>query len=159
MTNRNKKVNQSRSCITGKEKDGQNVSRITNQILKLTKKESDITSWQKSVTKGFNIAIRQSSQWGNTIPSLSLSEELLPPELVFQEEDQNVSASRDGGNQNGIKESMNAYQKNHNHHMDSAICQESRNYVEAQQPWMTVQQLIDTVQHELTAGYVTGKLN
>ena len=44
MTNRNKKVNQSRSCITGKEKDGQNVSRITNQILKLTKKESDITS-------------------------------------------------------------------------------------------------------------------
>ena len=159
MTNRNKKVNQSRSCITGKEKDGQNVSRITNQILKLTKKESDITSWQKSVTKGFNIAIQQSSQWGNTIPSLSLSEELLPPELVFQEEDQNVSASRDGGNQNGIKESMNAYQKNHNHHMDSAICQESRNYVEAQQPWMTVQQLIDTVQHEITAGYVTGKLN
>ena len=145
MTNRNKKVNQSRSCITGKEKDGQNVSRITNQILKLTKKESDITSWQKSVTKGFNIAIQQSSQWGNTIPSLSVSEELLPPELVFQEEDQNVSASRDGGNQNGIKESINAYQKNHNHHMDSAICQESRNYVEAQQPWMTVQQLIDTV--------------
>ena len=159
MANRNKKVNQSWSCITGKEKDGQNVSRIINQILKLTKKESDITSWQKSVTKGFNIAIQQSSQWGNTIPSLSLSEELLPPELVFQEEDQNVSASRDGGNQNGIKESMNAYQKNHNHHMDSAICQESRNYVEAQQPWMTVQQLIDTVQHELTAGYVTGKLN
>ena len=81
------------------------------------------------------------------------------PKRVSQEEDQNVSASRDGGNQNGIKESMNAYQKNHNHHMDSAICQESRNYVEAQQPWMTVQQLIDTVQHELTAGYVTGKLN
>ena len=159
MTNRNKKVNQSRSCITGKEKDGQNVSRITNQILKLTKKESDITSWQKSVTKGFNIAIQQSSQWENTIPSLSVSEELVRPELVSQEEDQNVSASRDGGNQNGIKESMNAYQKNHNHHMDSAICQESRNYVEAQQPWMTVQQLIDTVQHELTAGYVTGKLN
>ena len=159
MTNRNKKVNQSRSCITGKEKDGQNVSRIINQILKLTKKESDITSWQKSVTKGFNIVIQQSSQWGNTIPSLSVSEELVRPELVSQEEDQNVSASRDGGNQNGIKESMNAYQKNHNHHMDSAICQESRNYVEAQQPWMTVQQLIDTVQHEITAGYVTGKLN
>ena len=159
MANRNKKVNQSWSCITGKEKDGQNVSRIINQILKLTKKESDITSWQKSVTKGFNIAIQQSSQWGNTIPSLSVSEELVRPELVSQEEDQNVSASRDGGNQNGIKESMNAYQKNHNHHMDSAICQESRNYVEAQQPWMTVQQLIDTVQHELTAGYVTGKLN
>ena len=159
MTNRNKKVNQSRSCITGKEKDGQNVSRIINQILKLTKKESDITSWQKSVTKGFNIVIQQSSQWGNTIPSLSVSEELVRPELVSQEEDQNVSASRDGGNQNGIKESINAYQNNHNHHMDSAICQESRNDVEAQQPWMTVQQLIDTVQHELTAGYVTGKLN
>ena len=159
MANRNKKVNQSWSCITAKEKDGQNVSRIINQILKLTKKESDITSWQKSVTKGFNIAIQQSSQWGNTIPSLSVSEELLPPELVSQEEDQNVSASRDGGNQSGIKESINAYQKNHNHHMDSAICQESRNYVEAQQPWMTVQQLIDTVQHEITAGYVTDKLN
>ena len=67
-----------KTCITGKEKDGQNVSRIPNQrkvsqIPRPIKKESDITNRQKSVKKGFNIAIQQQpAQRGNTIQNLSV---------------------------------------------------------------------------------------
>ena len=63
------------------------------------------------------------------------------------------------GDQNGLKESMNADQKNHNHKIESATRQEKKDNVEVQQPRMTVQQSSDTLQHEITAGYVTGYLN
>ena len=54
---------------------------------------------------------------------------------------------------------MNADQKYHNHHMVSATTQGGKDNVEFQQPRMTVQQSSDTVQQEITAGYVTGYLN
>ena len=78
------------------------------------KNESDITYRQKSVKKGFNIAIHQPVQRGNTIQSLSVPEKLVRPEPAPQEEDQNVSAARDSVDQNGVKESTNVDQKNHN---------------------------------------------
>ena len=80
-------------------------------------------------------------------------EEFVRPEPVSQEEDQNVSAAGDRGDQNGIKESVNADQKNYNHHMESTTRQEDNHNVEVQQ------QSSGTVQHELTARYVTGYLN
>ena len=51
-----------KTYITGKEKDGQNVSRILNQrkvsrIPRPMKKESDIIKQQKSVKKGFSTSI------------------------------------------------------------------------------------------------------
>ena len=81
--------------------------------------ESDITNCQKSVKEGFHIAIQQLTQRG----SLSLPEEFVRPEPVPHQEDQNVSATGDRGDQNGAKESMNADQKNHNHQMESATRQ------------------------------------
>ena len=48
---------------------------------------------------------------------------------------------------------MNADQKNENHQMESITRQEDKDNVEVQQ------QSSDTVQHELTAGYVTGYLS
>ena len=55
-----------KTCITGKEKDGQNVSRISNQrkvsrIPRPIKKESDIINQQKSVKKGYSISIQHQS--------------------------------------------------------------------------------------------------
>ena len=50
-----------KTCITGKEKDGQKVSRIPNESVTDTdpiKKESDITNQQKSVKEGSNTAIQ-----------------------------------------------------------------------------------------------------
>ena len=49
------------------------------------------------------------------IQHLSVPEELVHPVPILKKEDQNVSAARDRGDQNGIKESMNVDQKNHNH--------------------------------------------
>ena len=87
------------------------------------KKESDINNWQKSVKKGFNITNQQQpAQRINAIQNLSMPEELVHPEPVPQEEDQNVSAAADRGGQNGINESMKADQKNHNHQMESTTC-------------------------------------
>ena len=112
-------------CITGKEKDDQNVSRILNQrkvsrIPRPMKKESDIVNQQKSVRKGFSTPIQhQPAQRRNAIQNLSVLEELVRPESVPQNEDQNVSAAGDRGDQNGIKESINADQENHNHEMES----------------------------------------
>ena len=66
-----------KTCITGKEKYDQNVSRIPNQgkvsrIPRPIKNENYITNRQKSVTKGFNIAIQQQhAQRRNTIQHLS----------------------------------------------------------------------------------------
>ena len=80
-------------------------------------------------------------------------EKFVRPAPVSQEEDQNVSAAGDRGDQNGIKESMNADQKNYNHHMESTTRQEDNHNVELQQ------QSSGTVQHELTARYVTGYSN
>ena len=51
-----------------------------------------------------------------------MPQELVHPEPVPQEEDQNVSAAADRGGQNGINESMKADQKNHNHQMESTTC-------------------------------------
>ena len=48
---------------------------------------------------------------------------------------------------------MNADQKNENHQMESITRQEDKDNVEVQQ------QSSDTVQHELTAGYVIGYLS
>ena len=62
-----------------------------------------------------------------------MPEELVRPELVPQEEDQNVSAATDRGDQNGMKESMRAGQKNHNHQMESTTCQEDKDNFEVQQ--------------------------
>ena len=109
-----------KTYITGKEKYGQKVSRIPDQskvsrIPRPIKKESDITNQQNSVKKGFNITIQQSTQRRNTIQSLSVPEELVSPEPAPQNEDQNVSAAGNRGDQNGVKESMNADQKNHDH--------------------------------------------
>ena len=78
-------------------------------------------------------------------------EEFVRPEPVSQEE--NVSAAGDRGDQNGIKESMNADQKNYNHHVESTTRQEDNHNVEVHQ------QSSGIVQHELTARYVTGYLN
>ena len=148
-----------KTWIAGKEKDGQTVSRIPNQrkvsrIPRPTKKESDIINQQKPVKKGFSISIqRQPVQRRNTIQNLYVLEELVRPERVPQEEDQNVSASGDRGDQNGIMESINANQENHNHQMEATTRQEDNNNVEVQQ------QSSGTVQHELTARYVTGYLN
>ena len=80
-------------------------------------------------------------------------EELVRPEPVSQEEDQNVSAAGDRGDQNGITESMNADQENHNHQIESTTRQEDNDNAEVQQ------HSSGTVQHELTARYVTGYLN
>ena len=105
-------------------------------------------------TKGLNIAIQQQpAQRRNTIQNLSVPEELVRPEPVPQEEDQNVSAAGDRGDKNDIKESMNADQKNHNHQMESTTFQEDRDKVKVQQ------QSSDTIQNQLTARYVTGHLN
>ena len=126
------------------------VSRIPRPI----KKESDIINQQESVKKGFSISIQQQpAQRRNTIQNLSVLEELVRPEPAPQEENQNVSAAGDRGDPNGIKESMNADQENHNHQMESTTRQEDEDNVEVQQ------QLSGTVQHELTTGYVTGYLN
>ena len=109
----NEKEPKLKTCITGTEKDGQNVSRIPNQrkvsqILRPIKNENDITNRQNSIEKGCNIAIhQQSAQRRNTIQYLSVPVELVHPEPIPQEEDQNVSAAGDRGDQNGIKESMN----------------------------------------------------
>ena len=84
-----------------------------SRILRPTKKESDTTNQQKSVKKGSNIAIQQPAQRGNTIQSLPVSEELIRREPVPQEEDQNVSAAGDRGDQNGVKESMNVRSLRH----------------------------------------------
>ena len=70
-------------CITGKEKDGQNVSQIPNQIKvpqipRPIKKEIDITNQQKSVKKSLNITIQQQpAQRGNTFRNFSVPEELV----------------------------------------------------------------------------------
>ena len=148
-----------KTCITRKEKDGQNVSRISNQrkvsrITRPIKKESDIITQQKPVKEGFSISIQyQPVQRRNTIQNLSVLEELVRPEPVPQEEDQNVSAAGDRGDQDCIMESMNANQENHNHQMEATTRQEDNDNVEVQQ------QSSGTVQHELTARYVTGYLN
>ena len=89
-----------KSCIKGKEKHGQIVSRIPSQrkvsrLVRPIKKESDITIRQKSVKEGFNIRIRQPVQRANTIQNLSVPEELVCAEPVPQEQDQNVSATGD----------------------------------------------------------------
>ena len=95
----------SKFCITGKEKDGQNVSQISNQIKvsrvpRPIKKESDINNQQKSVKNGFNVAIQQQpGQRIDTIQNLSVPEDPVHPESVTQEEDQNVSAAADSGDQ------------------------------------------------------------
>ena len=66
-----------KTYIAGKEKYDQNVSRIPNQgkvsrIPRPIKNENYITNRQKSVTKGFNIAIQQQhAQRRNTIQHLS----------------------------------------------------------------------------------------
>ena len=151
-----------KTCIIGKEKDGQNVSRISNQrkvsqIPRPTKKESDIINQQKSLKRDLSISIQhQPAQRRYTIQNFSILEELLRPELVSQEKYQKIgviSAARDRGDQNGTKESMNADRENHNHQMESATRQEDNDNVEVQQ------QSSGIVQHELTAKYVTGYLN
>ena len=148
-----------KTCIIGKEKDGQNVSRISNQrkvsrIPRPIKKESDVINQQKSVKRGFTISIQhQPAQRRYTIQNLSILDKRLRPEPVPQEEYQNVSAARDRGDQNGTKESMNADQENHNHQMESTTRQEDNDNVEVQQ------QSSGIVQHELTARYVTSYLN
>ena len=55
-----------KTCIIGKEKDGQNVSRISNQrkvsrIPRPIKKESDIINQQKSVKKCYSISNQHQS--------------------------------------------------------------------------------------------------
>ena len=146
-------------CITWKEKDDQNVSRILNQrkvsrIPRPMKKESDIVNQQKSVRKGFSTPIQhQPAQRRNAIQNLSVLEELVRPESVPQNEDQNVSAAGDRGDQNGIKESINADQENRNHQIEPTTRQEDNDNVDVQQ------HSSGTVQHELTARYVTGYLN
>ena len=80
-------------------------------------------------------------------------DELVRPEPVSQEDDQNVSASGERGDQNGIKESINADQENRNHQMESTTRQEDNDNVDVQQ------HSSETVQHELTARYVTDYLN
>ena len=148
-----------KTCIIGKEKDCQNVSRISNQrkvsrIPRPIKKESDVINQQKSVKRGFTISIQhQPAQRRYTIQNFSILDKRLRPEPVPQEEYQNVSAARDRGDQNGTKESMNADQENHNHQMESTTRQEDNDNVEVQQ------QSSGIVQHELTARYVTGYLN
>ena len=50
-----------KTCITGKKKDAQKVSRIPNESVTRTdpiKKESDITNQQKTVMEGSNTAIQ-----------------------------------------------------------------------------------------------------
>ena len=86
------------------------------------------------------------------IQHLSVPEELVHPVPILKKEDQNVSAARDRGDQNGIKESMNVDQKNHNHQMESTTRQENQDSVEVQQ------QSSDTVQHKQTDGYLPGCL-
>ena len=87
------------------------------------------------------------------IQHLSVPEELVHPEPIPKKEDQNVSAAGDIGDQNGIKESLNVDQKNHNHQMESTSRQANQDNVEVQQ------QLSDTVQHKRTDGYMPGCLN
>ena len=113
-----------------------------------------IVNQQKSVKESFSTPIQhQPVQRRNAIQNLSVLEELVRPEPVPQDEDQNVSAAGDRGDQNGIKESINAHQENHNHEMESATRQEDNDNVEVQQ------QPSGTVQHELTTRYVIGYLN
>ena len=126
------------------------MSRIPRPI----KRESDIINQQKSVKKDFSISIQhQPSQRRNTIQNLSELEELVRPEPVSEEEDKNISAAGNRGDQNGIKESINADQENHNHQIESTTRQEDNDNVEAQK------HSSETIQHELTARYVTGYLN
>ena len=133
-----------KTCITRKEKDGQNVTRIPNhgKVLRIprpTKREKDITNRQKSIKKGFDTVIQQKpAQRGNTIQNLSLHEELVRPEPAPQKEDQNASAAGDRGEENDIKKSMNANQKSHNHRMESATRQEDKHNVEGQQSRITL---------------------
>lgn len=110
-----------KTCITRNEKDGQNVTRIPNhgKVLRIprpTKREKDITNRQKSIKKGFDTVIQQNpGQRGKTIQNLSLHKELVRPEPAPQKEDQTASAAGHRGEENDIKKSMNANQKNHNH--------------------------------------------
>ena len=79
----------SKFCVTGKEKDGQNVSQISNQtkvsrVPRPIKKESDINNRQKSVKKGFNVTIQQQpAQRIDTIQNLSVPEESVHPIYLF----------------------------------------------------------------------------